>query len=211
MSKIREFYESNKGPLVEGFAAAPWEDRDFYANWLAQTYYYVVHSTRLIAYCGAFLKNDRLHYRFMAHIREESKHEVLAENDFKNLTGRQVREVNESPVLSGFYQSQVYWITMRQPISFYGYILCLEGLAVDYGGKAYERVLKAHGEKAAAFLRVHSQEDIDHLEKAFTTIESLSAEELEDVQKNFVQSAGLYRQMVQECAVKIDRRLKIAA
>ena len=48
----------------------PWEERAAYADWLAQTYYYVRHTTRLIASAAARFPIDErgnsLHHRFAA-------------------------------------------------------------------------------------------------------------------------------------------------
>ncbi|HWU44947.1 MAG TPA: hypothetical protein VN132_15950, partial [Bdellovibrio sp.] len=47
----------------------PWEDKNFYCAWLAQTTYYVRHSTRLLALGGALapLQQQELHNRFLKH------------------------------------------------------------------------------------------------------------------------------------------------
>ncbi|MBK9294409.1 MAG: hypothetical protein IPM57_08175 [Oligoflexia bacterium] len=44
----------------------PIEDKDIYALWLAQTYYFVCHSTRLLAHGAALFDFDHntYHYRY---------------------------------------------------------------------------------------------------------------------------------------------------
>src|SRR5690606_24416532 len=67
----------------------PWTSRKVYGDWLAQTYYYVRHSTRLLAAAAARFPLDErgsaLHYRFAAHIGEEKRHEQLALHDLQQL------------------------------------------------------------------------------------------------------------------------------
>jgi thiaminase len=202
MSDFKNRYTAAMEPLIRAMELAPWEDQSFYANWLAQTYHFVVNSTRLIAFCGSFFKDDKLHQRFVDHAKEERNHEFLLTNDLKHLGGYKIETLPEMPITAGFYQSQLYLIMMKSPAAFFGYIFCLEGLAVDCGGKLYERTKAAHGQKAANFLKVHSDEDVDHLESAFKMLESLSKEEVDLVEKCLRQSAGLYEQILRQCAEK---------
>lgn len=55
----------------------PWADENFYSNYLAQTYYFVCHSTRLLARSISHFGVDRdmLYKRFVAHLKEENYHE----------------------------------------------------------------------------------------------------------------------------------------
>ena len=65
----------------------PLEDPQCYGNYLAQTFYYVSHSTRLLAFAaGLMTREQEPHFRrFIRHISEESAHEVLAEKDLHDL------------------------------------------------------------------------------------------------------------------------------
>ena len=56
-----------------------------YANWLAQTYYYVVHSTSLLGYSLPYLKNVELKRHFENHLGEESRHDLLVLKDLDRL------------------------------------------------------------------------------------------------------------------------------
>ena len=63
--------------LGSGLRAFPWRDRTAYGDWLAQTYWYVRHSTRLLV-CGRAGRSSTtttsataLHVRFAAHMAEE--------------------------------------------------------------------------------------------------------------------------------------------
>jgi len=186
-------------PLIQEMADANWESEGFYSQWLAQTYYFVINSTRLITLAGSLTDNNRLHHRFIDHAREERNHEFLLLNDLKHLGGYKISAIPESPVTAGFHQSQFYWIMIKNPIAFFGYVLCLEGLAVEYGARAFERVRARFGDKAANFLKVHSEEDMEHLQSAFDAIKDISDSEASLVIQNLEQAVGLYSRMLSEC------------
>jgi hypothetical protein len=189
-SCVREEMAQTK-PIILEF---PWEDPQAYALWLAQTYHMVNHSTRLVALAGALTpldKND-LHARFVDHSKEERGHQLLCISDLKAMG----RTLEEFPCLfpsAAMYQVQYYWIQLRGPISFFGYTLSLECLAENFGAELYRRVSTTHGANAAKFLKVHSEADIEHTEKAFQQIQKLSQVELELVKENLHISADLYR------------------
>src|SRR5262245_13457821 len=88
--------------LLAGQAARvdsfPWAHREAYAAWLAQTYYYVSHSTRLLALAASryTVADDAFHLRCLEHLREEKSHEKLATADLKAL-GKTAREYPEFP------------------------------------------------------------------------------------------------------------------
>jgi hypothetical protein len=163
----------------------PWEDRFAYAEYLAQTYHYVCHSTRLLAASAALLGVDRekLHQRFLKHAAEERSHHLLASRDLTKL-GFSLDDFPELPSTQAFYEPQYYRIEHVSPLAMFGYILALEGSAVEYGPSAYQAVCAAHGESPTAFLRVHAGEDPGHLETAFTMIRELSPDEQQLVYRN---------------------------
>jgi thiaminase len=87
----------------------PWEERAAYADWLAQTYYYVRHTTRLIACAAARFPLDErgnsLHHRFATHMGEEKKHEQLAVHDLRQI-GAAIEDLPEHASTRMFYESQ---------------------------------------------------------------------------------------------------------
>jgi hypothetical protein len=178
----------------------PWENREFYAAWLSQTYFYVCHSTRLLAAAAARfgVDQDELHLRFAAHMGEESRHEALALKDLEFLSFSP-KEVGELPATAAFYQSQYYLIDYKDPRALLGYILMLEGLAVLVGPSLYNVVKKTHGPKSSLFVKVHAEEDIGHVEEAFKAIERLDDKAMEMVSISFEQSRYLYKEMLASC------------
>jgi hypothetical protein len=173
----------------------PIQEKSVYAQWLAQTYYFVCHSTRLLALTSARFSHDKndVHYRFAEHVREERGHEIMALRDLKAI-GARIEDFPEFPETQAFYQTQYYWIEHVNPIAFFGYVLCLEAFAIC-GSKAFTQAYKSHGEKATSFLILHTKEDIGHVDQAFQQLNGLSAEEKELITKNLKLSAHLYRQI----------------
>ncbi|CAN5510275.1 iron-containing redox enzyme family protein [soil metagenome] len=192
-------------------SAFHWEEKESYAKWCAHTYYYVRHSTRLLAYGAARADLDQptVHRRFVEHLGEEKGHEKLVLADMKQL-GVLLADYREMPETSLFYQNQYYWLMSHGPIPFFGWILALEGAAAHTSKAVYERVKKAHGASAAVFLKLHSEEDEGHLEKALESVKGFSANELQQTTKNFEQSCELYFSALRRINSESTRELKTA-
>lgn len=159
------------------FLSYNWENKDFYAGWLFQTYSFVNHSTRLLALgagCAKLSERD-LHKRFISHIAEESGHEVLAEQDIKRL-GYKMSDFSELPQTRLFYTHQYWNVQNHGPSALMGWILFLEGVACLYGRQVMEKV-KPFGSKCTNFLRVHAEEDQGHIDSAFKAIEEINRPE----------------------------------
>jgi hypothetical protein len=171
----------------------PWTIEDVYANFLAQTYYYVGHSTRLLCSSAARMdvKQEKLHKRFLAHTSEEKSHHLLALHDLQCLGGK-LEKYPELPSTRMLYETQYYKIEHQDPTALLGYIIALEGLAVHCGPSIFDKVSKCFGPKPASFLKVHVGEDPDHLEKAFEVVESLDSRQVQLVETNFIQSCVAY-------------------
>jgi hypothetical protein len=185
----------------------PWEDRRAYADWSAQTCYYVRHSTRLLAAAAARFPYDErgnaLHHRFATHMAEEKKHELLCVHDLKEL-GTSLDALPEHHSTRAFYEPQYYKIEHAAPIAFFGYILPLEAIGPACGRKTIERVVAAHGDKTASFLKLHSDEDVEHLDKALAMLEGLPAAERSLVEGNMRQTTYGYVAMLQDIRRQLD-------
>jgi thiaminase len=179
----------------------PWDSRRAYGDWLAQTYYYVRHSTRLLAAAAARFPLDErgsaLHYRFAAHIVEEKRHEQLALHDLKQL-GLSLDQFEERHSTRMFYEPQYYKIEHQSPSVLFGYILPLEAIAASQGKAISAAVVAAFGPKCDAFLRVHGEDDVDHLEKALRIIETVPEAERELLAQNLRQSTVAYCRILEE-------------
>ncbi len=172
--------------IVHQYKNFPWHNKEVYGNYLAQTFHFVKHSTRLLASAAGRMDNtqEKIFRRFTKHISEEQSHEVLAERDLKNL-GYNLSDFSELGITQAFYQAQYYQIEHVSPFSLLGYILMLESLGVGGCGYAAEQAGKFFGTKCATFLKVHADEDPDHVEKAYQTILSLPLNEQKVIWQNY--------------------------
>jgi thiaminase len=179
----------------------PWQLQPAYGDWLAQTYYYVSHSTRLLAAAaGRFPCDERgnaFHHRFAAHISEEKKHELLALHDLKVL-GLGIRDFPERHTTRMFYEPQYFKIEHRDPLALFGYILPLEAIAATSGKLISDAVTTAFGAKCDAFLRVHGEDDVEHLEKALRILTTVPENERVLIAQNLEQSTFAYCRMLEE-------------
>ncbi len=177
------------------------ENPEVYADFLAQTYYYVSHSTRLLAVGAGLMKQSEGQYfrRFIKHITEESNHEILAKHDLEEL-GYNLEDFPERPETKALWEAQYYKIMQQDPMYFMGYILALEQFACVYFPDFLQRIEAAYKGKAIRFVKLHAEEDPDHVEKAIKFIESLSQERVLKVAENIEQTAMSYSQMCEACS-----------
>lgn len=190
---MKELLKSNEYQYVLNyFNTMNFADKKVYANWLAQTYYFVSHSVRLSALGASKLDVDcPIGKRMQAHTMEEKGHHVLAEKDIQKL-GYQLKDFPAFGVTNAFYQSQYYKVLFEHPYHLLGQIFMLEAFSVDAGPQMWATVKQSHGELACHFVRVHANEDIDHVKKALEAIESFPAEQKKGVTENFKQACELY-------------------
>jgi hypothetical protein len=129
---MKQEYKKAMSWLGVNLKALEWSDREFYANYLAQTYYFVSHSTRLLALAAARFstKQNDLHLRFLEHAKEEKNHDLAVLSDLKHL-GFSISQIPESPYTRSLYATQYYSIEHLRPELFFAYILVLEGVAVE--------------------------------------------------------------------------------
>jgi pyrroloquinoline quinone (PQQ) biosynthesis protein C len=179
----------------------PWEDPEAYAQWLGQTYHFVLNSTRILALASARAPMDQyaLHNRFIDHAKEERGHEVLLLRDLKAL-GRTIEEIPELAPTAALYKTQYFWIEHRSTDAFMGWVIMLEGYAANYGPGVLKRVVQAHGKEATVFWKVHAEEDQDHIEKALKQITQLPAQHRDETILNFQHCAYYYQMMLKESA-----------
>src|SRR5690606_30141650 len=116
--------------LGKEFENFPWEDANAYIHWLAQTYFYVRHTTCFLALSASRwgVKNRKAQYGALAHLREESSHDALILNDLEKM-GVYIDHHSEWPEIQAFYQTQYYWIEHETPAAHLGYAYLLEGIA----------------------------------------------------------------------------------
>lgn len=179
--------------------------REVYAWWLSQAYYFVRHSTPLLALsCGRSVNRPEYHLRCISHLGEERAHDRLLLQDLNGI-GAKLESYPELSATSALYQTQYYWIEHRNPVSFLGYIYVLEALAV-LCGPAKTAEAQPHG--STRFLQLHSGEDVEHIEHAFTQIEKLPKADQLDILANAQLTVDLYasmlHQIAKQCRLLVD-------
>ncbi len=184
--------------LSEQFDKMPWHKIGFYQNWLMQSYFYTSHSTRMLALAAGWTETDETSYyrRSLSHIREEQGHDMMALKDAANL-GCETTKVLELGSTRALWEPQFYKI-QRNPLSLLGYILCLEMLAVKHFPELLKRLRENFPESRHDFVRVHAEDDPEHVEEALKQIDACTQEERLIILKNFEQTADLYRFMLNE-------------
>ncbi len=178
--------------VVDYFKTLDFSDKEIYANWLAQTYYFVSHSVRLMSLAASKLPIDSaVGRRMLAHIGEEKGHHTVALKDLEAM-GKKMSDYPAFGVTSAFYQSQYYKVMFEHPYHLLGQILMLEAFSVQVGPGMYDVIKNAHGEKACKFVKIHAYEDVDHVDKAMLTIKSFPPDQQAGATENFYQACEMY-------------------
>jgi uncharacterized ferritin-like protein (DUF455 family) len=205
--------EKDLSLMSQALKSFPWDDRYAYGMFLAQTYYYVCHSTKLLAVAaGRMKKEDHVFYkRFIAHMSEENGHEAIAIKDLKNL-GFRIEEFPELPETRMFWETQYYKIEHNDPVSLIGYIYALEAVACNECPWIKKQLEKYHPANCHSFIRVHGEDDPAHVVKAKEQIDSLSEARLKFVEENFDQTVVSYAQLIRGIVErsKNGRLMKVA-
>ena len=189
---MRDFFQAEIRTL-EPIRQFPWHEARAYAQFLAQTYYYVCHTTRLLGLCASRIgiEREKLHHRFLKHAAEERSHHLLAERDVQHL-GFTLWSMPELPITSALYETQYYRAEHIGPTAIFGYILALEGLSVVYGRHVYEALTRHHAQEACSFVKLHANEDPTHLDAALAAVNSLTETERGIIKDNFRFTSRLY-------------------
>ena len=204
---IKKAYQDSMQNFSKKYPSTLFKDKEVYGEWLAQTYFFVRHSTSLLGYALPHLKNEELRHHFEHHLGEEERHDLLALKDIERL-GKNISQYHEMIPTQAFYQGQYYRISFEGGTSLLGYILFLEGLAVNWAKDSYMNIKDIH-KGSVLFLKVHAEEDPHHLEEAIKTIMSLSKNEQECILQNLHYSEELYSQMLQ-CVLESHKKAKAA-
>jgi pyrroloquinoline quinone (PQQ) biosynthesis protein C len=185
-------YERGLRRLLEAGDAFPYRSRSAYGGWLAQTYHYVVHTTRLIALAASRFDErcDVLHRAMLRNLDEERDHDRLLLDDLAAL-GYSIGAFPEQPLTSAFYQVVYHRIEHQTPFALFGYSLLLEGAAAERGGQRAREVTEAFGASAASFLRVHGDADPGHVERGFAAVERVSESEARVIAATINQTATI--------------------
>lgn len=196
-------FKSSVEKMIKSLHEYPWDNELAYAWFLSQTYYYVCHSTRLLAASAArFSQEDQaFHRRFLKHTDEENSHELLALRDLQKL-GYKIEDFPELPQTRTFYEIQYFKIEHYDPAAVMGYILALEAAAGHEFPAIKNKLLGLYPKECVKFIQVHADEDPDHVDKALQVVESLDPKRHLMINVNIEQSAIIYTDMLNACNEK---------
>lgn len=192
MKNFKELFNQTMKSSYDTLNSFPWESKEHYAYWLAQTYYFTRHSTRLLTLAAANtpVEDEVTHARFLEHIKEETGHENLAIQDLKAM-GHDISEFEELMETKIFYNQQYFMTEKYGSVAQLGWIMYLEGIASVFGPAAMQKCSEHHP-STKRFLKVHAEEDQKHIESAFELVESIGADKNEFFMYNFIQSSKQY-------------------
>ncbi len=199
--KIEQIYQS-----------LDFSDRSIYSEWLAQTYFFVKHSTRLLSLSAGLcpFEIQFFHHRALQHAHEEKSHEKLLELDLKNL-GYNVSSFSELSATSTFYQAQYYAIQNINPLSFLGYVYLLEHLSISLGAKMYDQLKDSNFASSTYFLKVHAEDDVEHVDELHKLVLMFDQDTQNVILKNLRQSSFLYASILSQIAESAQLQKKLAA
>ncbi len=194
------FHEKELNSLYDRFYNFDWQNQNVYAEYLAQSFYYIRHSTKMLALAAGHtsLSEPKIFRRMVKHIGEEMNHELLCQKDLEAL-GFSLIDFHEAPATQSLYQSQYYKIQHQSPKAYLGYIYVLESLCCNVVPKILRDKLDPKYPKAATnFLRLHGEEDPGHLEQAKNVISNLNEQDLSEVANNMKHTIRAYEHFLDD-------------
>ncbi|MCJ8277304.1 MAG: iron-containing redox enzyme family protein [Bdellovibrionales bacterium] len=198
MERFVDLYEKKMMESMNVLDSFEWSNKEQYAFWLAQSYFFVRHSTRLLSLAAAKapLDDELTHSRFLSHLKEETGHERLILQDLKAMD-YDISQFSEFHETRLFYGHQYYLLDQFGPGPFMGWIIFLEGMASQFGPHAIKKTAD-YPKNMTRFLRTHAEEDQEHIDSAFDLLRKAKLEDNTDFQSNFEISAKLYLDIVKK-------------
>ncbi len=214
MKKIEEFIVPYMDSVTTELRKTDWSNPGIYANWLAQTYYHICHSTRLLAAASSrfYVTNDKYHLQTIHHAKEEKSHEKVVLNDLKHMK-YSIDTFSELTSAKNLYRSAYYLIERENPLTMYGYVYFLELLSLKGGPDIMERAQNTFGERTVQHLKLHCNDDVEHIQMYANMLNEFTGKERAYVEDGIINTANNYKAMVQEVAATAiaKKKLGIAA
>ena len=156
----------------------------------------------MLAFAAGWTNNTEQSYyrRSLVHISEEQGHDLIALNDLKNLD-KNINDFEELCSTRSMWETQFYKI-QKDPSTLLGYILALEAFAVLSLKHLNQELLKTYSEKSTKFVKVHADDDPDHVEEALVQINKCTPEQQKNIMFNFKQTLTMYQLMLTEIKTK---------
>ena len=175
----------------------PWASRPAYAQWMAQTYFYTRHASRVSAHAALRtpMEREELHHHLVGTLVNEKDHPPMLLRDLDEL-GYRIDDFSEHPLTSCIYQTLHYQIDTVGPFALIGYFFVIEGIAAQHGQEILDRVQLAYAGQGQSFLAEHVRADAEHYPQAQAFVGSLAATELAIVVRCATLAASLYCYMI---------------
>lgn len=196
MSKLKKLVDEQINEMINVFTSMNLESRDVYANWLAQTFFYTSSSEEILRFCAEKSVESDMAQRWLEHADEEAGHENLAHGDLKRL-GYKIEDFSELEETRLFYQTQFFMAQKYSGESVLGWVLVLEAFAASVPKEFIEKMISIHGKPATRFMFVHSNEDVEHVEKAYKAVEKL--ENIDLIIENIKMTKKRYIDVLHKC------------
>lgn len=194
--KLRQEFESILDNTQEKLLQMPWEDLNFYSAWLAQQYFLVRHTPRLLVACAArcSIEETAGFTQALGHLKEEAGHDLWLLQDLRNL-GFEIGQFTSFPLTEALIQMQYYQIQVYGAVALLGYAHYLELLSVVAAEQIAERVENRFGPRTAVFLRGHATADVKHTEQTWNLMQSFAEQDSRNVAENLRISSALYQKI----------------
>lgn len=201
MQNVRKAYDVNVPKLDKAVMSYNWENKDAYAYFLAQTYRYIVHSTKLLTYAAEVAKSPELKECLHHHVSEEKGHEHWVAGDLKRL-GYKLEEIPENPETKVLYDQIYKGIDRVGPAAIVGYALALEGMSAVVCPKLTPTLLKHYGPKCSTFIKNHGEIDPGHAAESFEILKFFSEKELDAIVEYMDLSTQAYLTFMEKIKAK---------
>lgn len=206
----RMSFERSLQLMYDRFYNFNWKNKQIYCNFLAQSYYYICHSARLLATAAGrcSLNEQELFKRMSKYVGEELSRENLCLRDLKVL-GKSIKDFPELPITAAFYQSQYYKVEHNSPSELMGYIYALETTAYRVGSKVINDKLKEiYNPFSYSYLQSLTNEDVSYVEEAKRVISNLANDQKDSVLKNIIFTSELFIELLNQIEAKSNESLK---
>jgi len=155
MSVLEQLNVTND-TLLGVMRSYPWESREAYGAWMAQHYWTVEATMRMLELAAGHSRTEEEHAHWFGHLRGEINHHKLFLHDAKRV-GVDILKTEPLPLVTAMVFSVQGGIMLRGSHWLLGQALVLEGMAVNFGAELADR-LKVHGK--SAFLETHVEDDL---------------------------------------------------
>lgn len=195
MSQLKTKLEKSVKALTEAAVDQPWETKEWYAEYLAQTFYYITHTTKLLKFAADHAKNPELKECLMHHVSEENGHEHWAAKDLKNL-GYDLKQFAESKLTADLYGRIYDGIKKHGPAPIIGYAMALEGMSANACPKVAPILIKKYGEKCSTFIKNHAVIDQEHAKEGVNILAFFNEKEMEIIAEYIDLSTKAYTEFL---------------